>query len=456
MFNSLISFLGGNNSGKKAVKAILLAGILSIAVRLVGFIKESTIAYYFGVSENVDFYVLAFVFATFFVQPIGGAIATLLTQKYIEVLNFYSSEEARQLYLKCLTLGILCICIILLIQSFLIKIPYVESWLSNKFSETNLNYIYFLLPLGLFSLISVINNSILMAKEQFNTYSLLPIIIHFTTITFLIFSPTEYVFEYLLIGTTFGFFMEFIISQFCVKDVLIKLNISKIKKKSNEFYKILKSMPNMVISGTIMGSCLIVDQVMALLGGEGAVAMINFGNKVPLGLISVITIWGSVLYPTFVKYATKKKYDSLRNSFLRFSTISFLILLPICICISFFSDILIKFLFERGEFLTKDTLVVANIQTLYLLFVPLFVVSMICMRVINALENTRIYLLGNSLLLIMNIILNLYLIPKYGVIGAPLSTLISYGLITVFWVYKTNQLVQSLKDTKIYYEKTDL
>ena len=68
---------------------------------------------------------------------------------------------------------------------------------------------------------------------------------------------------------------------------------------------------------------------------------------------------------------------------------------------------------------------------------------MISMIVINDLENTRIYLLGNSLLLIMNIILNLYLIPIYGIIGAPLATLISYGFTTVFWIYKTNQLILS-------------
>ena len=443
MFDSVISFLGGNNTGKNAIKAILLAGTLSIVVRIFGFVKESTIAYYFGVSESVDFYVLALVFVTFFVQPIGGAIATLLTQKYIEISNFYSSEVARYIYLKCLILGIVCIFIILLIQSFFITIPFIESWFSIKFSDLSLNYIYILMPIGLFSLMSLINSSILMAKEQFNTYSLLPIIIHFTTITFLIFSPKEYIFEYLLIGTSFGFFLEFIISKYCLREIFIKLNLNKIKRKSREFNKIFKSLPNMVLSGTIMYGCLIVDQVMALLAGDGAVAMINFGNKVPLGIISIIAILGTILYPTFIKHAAMSEYNELRKSFLRFSTISFLILFPICVCISFFSDSLIKILFERGAFLSADTIIVANIQTLYLLFIPLSVVSMISMRVINALENTRIYLLGNSLLLIMNIILNLYLIPIYGIIGAPLATLISYGFITVFWIYKTNQLVLS-------------
>ena len=76
MFDSLISLLGGNYTGKNAIKAILLSGTILVIVRIFGFIKESTIAYYFGTSEYVDFYVLALIFVTFFVQPIGGASST--------------------------------------------------------------------------------------------------------------------------------------------------------------------------------------------------------------------------------------------------------------------------------------------------------------------------------------------------------------------------------------------
>ena len=69
---------------------------------------------------------MALVFFSFFVQPIGGAIATLLTQKYIEISKCHSNEVAGHVYLKYLMLEIVSICIILLIQSFLIKIPFMK------------------------------------------------------------------------------------------------------------------------------------------------------------------------------------------------------------------------------------------------------------------------------------------------------------------------------------------
>ena len=391
MIDAIISLLSNNQTSKTALKHIAIGGFLSIIVRLCGFIKESTVAYFFGISEYVDFYVLGLVFVSFFVQPVGGALATLLTQKYIQTSEYISQEISKYIYLKCLLFGIFCIFIILFFQGLLLKFPLIESWFLSRFNNVSLNYIYILLPIGFFSLMSVINGSILMATGKFKTYTLLPILVHISTITFLVFSSKNFIFEALLIGTLVGFLLELLISKFCIKELLIKLNFDLIKQKNREFSKIIKSMPNMILSGTIMGGCLVVDQVMALLAGNGAVAMINFGNKVPLGLISLIAIIWTVLYPNFIKYAAASDYISLRKYLFRFCILSFFILLPTCGTLSFFSQEIISILFEHGAFINKNTIIVSSIQSLYLLYIPLYVISMICIRVINALENTRIF-----------------------------------------------------------------
>ena len=442
MLNSIISLLGKSNKTKTTIKVILVGGFLSVIVRIIGFVKESAVAYFFGVSEFVDFYVLGMLFVLFFVQPVGGALATLLTQKFIEYTQHNSKEFTKHLYLNCLIFGIICICMILIIQGCVLQISFFDTWFNNRFKNINLNYIYILIPIGLFSLISVINGSVLVALRKFKTFTFLPIIIHLSTITFLLFTPKKYLFEGLLIGTLIGFLLELLISKICLYDILKKLKPRFFKEKNKDFKKIIKSMPNMVLSGSIISGCLIVDQVMALLAGDGAVAMINFGNRIPLGIISLIAIIWTVLYPNFVKSASTSDYVSLRKDLVLFSSLSFLLLLPICVGLSFFSKDLISVLFEHGAFLEKNTIVVSNILTLYLLFIPLFVVSMLCIRVINALEKPNIFLLGSFLLLIINISLNFYLIPLYGVIGAPLATLISYIIITTFWISITHWLLK--------------
>ena len=58
--------MGGNDVGSDNIKTMFVAGMLSVLVKALGLFKESTIAYFFGVSTFVDFYVLALVFVAFF------------------------------------------------------------------------------------------------------------------------------------------------------------------------------------------------------------------------------------------------------------------------------------------------------------------------------------------------------------------------------------------------------
>ena len=65
---------------------------------------------------------------------------------------------------------------------------------------------------------------------------------------------------------------------------------------------------------------------------------------------------------------------------------------------------------------------------------------MMCMRVANTFENTNLLLLGNSLSLGLNILLNFVFIEQYGVIGIPIATFIAYCIMVLFWFFTANWL----------------
>jgi putative peptidoglycan lipid II flippase len=197
----------------------------------------------------------------------------------------------------------------------------------------------------------------------------------------------------------------------------------------------------MFISGVIMSGCMIVDQFMAVLAGDGAVAMINYGNRITLGLISVIAIFWTVLYPNFVKMAAATDFPALRATFWRFSMLGIIGLVPLCGLLAYFSKDLIMLLFERGAFTQNDTAIVAKIQSLYLMHIPCYALCMMCMRAVNAMENTNLLLIGNSVSLILNIGLNFYFIQSYGVLGVAMATLIAYCVSSLFWFAAANSLI---------------
>lgn len=436
-----MSIVGGSDANVDAIKAMIVAGILSLFIKALGLFKESMIAYFFGVSPYVDFYVLALLFVTFFVGPVGGALATLLTQKYIEICDTVSSGAAAAVFAQCQIFGLICMLLIAAVEIGALQIPSIQYWFGNRFTDLETAYLLVLLPISFLSLMSVINASVLTARKSFKAYASLPALVPIAIITTLIICPKEYLITGLLLGTLLGYCIEFLVGVVCLRDILPFITYRAIRRPTSAFHKIARSMRPMFISGVIMGGCLIVDQFMAVLAGEGAVAMINFGNRITLGLISVIAIFWTVLYPNFVKMAAAADFHALRTTFWRFGLLGVVGLVPVCGLIAYFSKDLVILLFERGAFLQSDTVIVAEIQALYLMHIPFYVLCMICMRIANALENTQILLLGNLLSLVLNIALNLVFIERYGVIGIPIATLTAYGIMVLFWSFAANWLI---------------
>ena len=327
------------------------------------------------------------------------------------------------------------------IQVGLLQTSFIQNWVENRFTGLNVKYVLALIPISLISLITVINSSVLTAKGKFKAHFSLPFFISSSILLALVTAPKEYMFEALLLGTLFGRFLELVVSGSYLSDVFLRFHYNLIKETSIGFKKIVTSMPPMVMSGVIMNGCLIIDPIMATLAGDGSVAMIQFGSVVPLGFITIISVFWTVLYSNFVKLAAMNDYTSLKRSLWRFCGIGIVALFPLCGSFAYFSEHIITIFFERGAFLASDTVIVSNIQTLYLLHIPLFVLCMVCIRLINALENTQMLLWGNILSLLLNIGLNFYFITLYGVIGVPLATLTTYSLMVLYWFFTTNWLI---------------
>jgi len=432
-----------DKSSRAAIKAIIISAFLSIIIRGFGFLKESMIAYYFGVSEYIDFYVLTLIFVTFFASPIGGSLATLLTQKFIEIKLRISKNASADIFIKCQVFGFASMIVIISIQIVLLHTSVVKEWIESRFSILEIDYTLFLLPIGALTVMSLINSSILTAEKQFKTYTILPVLVPITILIALTNFSHQNLFQVLMISTLLGFLLEFLFSFFCIRNVLMSIKLQLIKKSNQEFRKIVNSMPPMVMSSIVMSGCLIVDQLMATLAGSGSVSIINFGNRIPLAFISIIAIIWTVLYPKFIELVSKKNFVQLRKNLTFFSIISVVLLVPLCTFFAYFSEEITSILYERGAFNANNTYVVSQVQLIYLLHISLCFLCMIYMRVANAVEKAKIILIGNILLLILNITLNFYFINIFGLIGIPLATLAAYSFVTVFWFLTTSLLIRN-------------
>ena len=155
----------------------------------------------------------------------------------------------------------------------------------------------------------------------------------------LVFNIAGNLFYSLLIGTIFGFMLEMMGGTIVLRPLWSKLSVNIADTAQQKLTEMKSGFFPLFSASLIMGGCIVVDQFMASLAGEGAVSVVNFGSRLSYGLISVVGIAWIVLYPTFSELATKRDYQELRKIYLRFIGLCFVAILPLCLAISFFSRI---------------------------------------------------------------------------------------------------------------------
>ncbi len=168
-----------------------------------------------------------------------------------------------------------------------------------------------------------------------------------------------------------------------------------------------------------------IDQIM-LKEMIGAKAVGNYSAAVKLSEIWYIipsVIVGS-LFPAIVKeHQVKLKYElRLKQLFTLLARIAVFIAIPISIASSF----IIEKLFGI-DYIEASPVLRVHIWSAVFIFLNLVVAKW------HIVENeSKLYMIRTAIGAIMNIILNLLLIPKYQILGAALASLVSYSFIAYF------------------------
>lgn len=419
---------------------VIQSGLLTVAVKAIGFTRELLMAFYFGVSETIDNYVLVLLALTFFVAPVSGSFSTLITPRYIQFDEKGELDGAASLFQKTLILITLFFIVIESLQIFLL-ILFPAVW-TSKLTAFFESYWIALIPIVWFSGISTVAGGVLMGQGRVKTYTCLPATVSITVIASLVLFSSSNLLMALIFGTLAGFAFEMLANLTAVRH-LLPYSRNKFRSTNDDFRGMLAKMPMLVVSAIIMNACIIVDQVMAVMAGPGSVAAVSFGSRLSIGLISVAAVIWAVLYPVFSRLVAQQKFDQLRRQMIQNVILIIVIGVPICGLIAYFSTELTRLLFERGAFDSNATSMVSQIQMFYVLHIPLYVVVMVCMRVANAFQNNLSLVVANLMTLSLNVIFNLLFIEWMGVIGIAMATLVAYSFMAIYWLVLANKLINT-------------
>ena len=188
-------------------------------------------------------------------------------------------------------------------------------------------------------------------------------------------------------------------------------------------YAIKEALPFglIVIFGTIYFK---IDTVMlSIMKGDAVVGWYNAAYNIMEGLAALVA--GSISYtffPIMSRYYAESLNEKLKETYFKAFLLLFGAGLVISVFVTIFSDKIILILYGE-EYLN-------SIIALKILIWAFFIIciSMISSTLLNSIGKQSIVAMGTGLGAVLNVILNLVLIPKYSYIGAAYATLITEGV----------------------------
>jgi O-antigen/teichoic acid export membrane protein len=127
----------------------------------------------------------------------------------------------------------------------------------------------------------------------------------------------------------------------------------------------------------------------------------------------------NVLFPRFSRWNEEQNHEIIATSLSRAFTYSLVLAVPFCVGGWLLADKLLYFLY--GEAFTSGTLALMVLLPLYVIYV----FQNLQMMTLNALNHPKDSFWITSLIVLVNIVLNILMIPVIGITGAAIATFIS-------------------------------
>ncbi len=173
---------------------------------------------------------------------------------------------------------------------------------------------------------------------------------------------------------------------------------------------------NLVISTALSGKLL----------DEGSISYIYYAdrlNQLPLGLIGIGL--GTILLPTISRQLGRKDDARAMDTQNRGIELALLLTLPATIAFLTVAEPIIRALFQHGAFGPDDTIRCAQSLAAFSLGLPAYVLIKVLTPGFYAREDTRTPVRFAMWSIVVNIVLNLALIPTIAHVGPPLATAVA-------------------------------
>lgn len=418
----------------KLVRNISMMSIAVFISRILGLIRDTVMAYFFGTTYLNDAFIVAYKIPNLLRLLFGeGALSTAFVPLYNEIGIKKGKESQMQFALQ--VLSILCFFLIILSLLGILLAPWIvrllypglqpkTMHLAIDLTRIMLPYLFFI---GLSStLIAILNSHDYFFMTGLSSALLNVGMISTILIPWFIFKPDGVRLIYWAAwGVFVGGCLQTLVNFPYLRRIgyRFKIILSFRGKALEAMWK--RFVPSMIGIG-IREINLIADSLMASFLTVGSITALEYGNRLmqlPLGIFAIST--GTALLPLYSRCVTKEDYDTLTHS-LKFSGISLAyVMIPITMLIFLLKQDFVYLIFQRGAFDAHASLMTQQALFYYSLGLLFFSLNQTVTPLFYAVKDTKTPVKIAAVMVGLNIVMNFILMQFIGHRGLALSTSIT-------------------------------
>lgn len=375
----------------KSIKKLLLLLLLTTLPKVLGLLKEILIARTFGVSIDVDNYILILAYITFPLSFYISGTQTFLIKK----MKKSDEKNSKMLFESFLYLNILF--------GFLIIPIFLYTCLESLsfFSDISIYDFILLCSYYLVTSTNTLLYGYLQAKNKLNKNFLTPILSPIGFI--LILAVFEPAFSTLILALFISVFFEllFLSQQIRKKVSLYFFNLNYLIT----FKKNIKEWVGFCVLSFIPSFIPLILQLLFNTYGEGSISVISYSSKVPLAISGLLLTVVSVYTFTYIEELLENNLKNIKKKINQFQLIIFLLTIPISLVIIFFSKDIINLIYAGDKISSSRIIEIYRFQLIYLINIPFLVLNMFLWRCLVFLGITKKLVLISSISGIINVCL---------------------------------------------------
>ena len=406
------------------LSSLVAIGALTLLVKLIAFGKDLLVAHQFGVSDELDAFLIAFLIPSLIPMLFAQSTPIALMPAYTETREKHGVGAANELAVQSIwvyAMGLLVIIVGAYLARGLI-VPLLTSQFSPEKRALTGRLFVALLPFGFLYGLSFGLVTWLQAQKRFMLTSLTPALMPLCSVVFLFFGGSRLGVWSFVWGTTLGSALLLgILWWAALRDGLTGMRT--FGKLSAEARKVSWESLPLLAGGTLLCGLPVLDQIMAGWLESGSVAVLSYSEKICSIALSIIA--GSVaqgIYPYFAEQVSRGDWAGLKSTTFRYSLIVIGGSLPIVAIFWWAAPWMVQHLFQRGAFELTDTQRVADVLRFHALQIPFYIAAVMASRVILALRAGSFLLYASLVNLAANFVLNLLFMKWLGVAGLALAT----------------------------------